>query len=68
MGSNEWPSWEYETMRVPRGTTKKEATDPKARLNKLGSDGWELSDTIEYVGGGTKFLVFKRPTDGGGDA
>ncbi len=38
-----------------------EAVDPEAALNGLGADGWELVDTIEYVGGGTKFLVFKRP-------
>ncbi|WP_227380795.1 DUF4177 domain-containing protein [Haladaptatus halobius] len=53
--------WEYHTLRPPRGSTKKEAIDPSAELNELGKDGWELVDTIEYVGGGTKFLVFKRP-------
>ncbi|QKY19818.1 DUF4177 domain-containing protein [Halolamina sp. CBA1230] len=52
--------WEYETLRPPRGSTKKEATDPKATLNELGEEGWELADTIDYVGGGTKFLVLKR--------
>ena len=52
--------WEYETLRPPRGATKKEATDPKAVLNELGEEGWELADTIDYVGGGTKFLVLKR--------
>jgi hypothetical protein len=56
-------AWEYETLRPPRGTTKKEATDPKAALNRLGSDGWELVDTVDYVGGGTKYLLFKRPVD-----
>ncbi len=53
--------WEYETLRPQRGTTKKEAVDPKAELNELGEEGWELIDTVEYVGGGTKYLVFKRP-------
>lgn len=53
--------WEYETIRPPRDETKKEATDPKAVLNELGTDGWEFVGTIEYEGGGTKYLVFKRP-------
>lgn len=53
--------WEYETLRPPRGPTKKEAIDPKAQLNELGGDGWELVTTVEYVGGGTKYMVFKRP-------
>lgn len=55
--------WEYETLRPPRESTKKEATDPKAQLNELGAEGWELVETIEYTGGGTKLLVFKRPAD-----
>lgn len=55
--------WEYETVRPPRGSTKMEASDPRAELNELGAEGWELVDTIDYVGGGTKFLVFKRPQD-----
>ena len=53
--------WEYETFRPPREATKKEVTDPKTQLNALGSEGWELAETVEYTGGGTKFLVFKRP-------
>ncbi|EMA44951.1 DUF4177 domain-containing protein [Halococcus saccharolyticus] len=56
--------WEYETLRPPRGSTKKEATDPKTQLNELGGKGWELVSTVEYVGGGTKYFVFKRPIDG----
>jgi len=57
--------WEYETLRVPRGATKKESTDPKAELNELGAEGWELTGSIDYTGGGgTKFLLFKRPSDG----
>lgn len=55
--------WEYETLRPPREATKKEASDPKAELNALGEEGWELVETIEYTGGGTKYLVFKRPRD-----
>ena len=42
----------------------KEADDPEAALNDLGADGWELVTTVEYVGGGTKYLVLKRPADG----
>lgn len=53
--------WEYETLRPTRGATKKEAEDPKAELNELADDGWRLVDTIDYTGGGTKFLVFERP-------
>lgn len=52
--------WEYETLQPPRGSTKKESVDPKAALNELGKEGWELVDTVDYVGGGTKFLVLKR--------
>ncbi|KYH26613.1 hypothetical protein HAPAU_17120 [Halalkalicoccus paucihalophilus] len=58
--------WEYETLRPPREATKREASDPKAELNALGEEGWELVETIEYTGGGgTKYLVFKRPVDDG---
>ncbi|MFB9804074.1 DUF4177 domain-containing protein [Haladaptatus pallidirubidus] len=53
--------WEYKTIRPPRGSTKKESIDPVNDLNDLGEEGWELVSTIEYVGGGTKYLVFKRP-------
>jgi hypothetical protein len=53
--------WEYETIRPPRDETKKEARDPTEELNELGADGWELVETIEYDGGGTKYLVLKRP-------
>lgn len=67
MNSKARDSWEYETLRVPRGSTKKEAIDPKAELNELGNEGWELADTIDYVGGGTKFLVFKRLAKDGTD-
>ena len=53
--------WEYATCRPPRDETQKEAIDPQAELNRYGSEGWELAETIEYVGGGTKYLVFRRP-------
>lgn len=53
--------WEYETLRPPRDETKKEAVDPKAEMNQLGAEGWEVVETIDYEGGGTKYLVFKRP-------
>jgi hypothetical protein len=63
MTSTERTEWEYETLRPPRGSTKKEAVDPTDELNELGSDGWELVGTIDYVGGGTKYLLFKRPVE-----
>ena len=47
---------------APRAN-KKEATDPKAQLNELGEDGWELVTSVEYAGGGTKHLLFKRPVN-----
>ena len=61
MTGNAHTEWEYETLRPDRDATKKEAVDPKARLNELGAAGWELVETISYEGGGTKYLVFKRP-------
>jgi hypothetical protein len=64
---SDYTRWEYETIAPPKGSTQKEATDPKAHLNELGEEGWELVDTIEYIGGGTKFLVFKRPKASEGD-
>jgi hypothetical protein len=60
--------WEYQTLRPPREATKKEASDPKAELNELGAAGWEFVTTVEYTGGGTKFLIFKRPADEDGSA
>lgn len=59
--------WEYKTLRPPRGETKKEAEDPVDELNALGADGWELVETVDYTGGGTKLLVFKRPAGGAPD-
>ncbi|WP_232688601.1 DUF4177 domain-containing protein [Halobacterium zhouii] len=53
--------WEYAVFRPPRGETKKEAENPEDELNEYGADGWELAETIDYSGGGTKYLVFKRP-------
>jgi hypothetical protein len=61
MSESEATRWEYETLRPPRDATRKEAKDPKAELNQLGADGWEFVATIDYEGGGTKYLVFKRP-------
>lgn len=57
--------WEYEKLRPPRDETRKEANDPKAELNQLGADGWELAGTVEYEEGGTKYLVFRRPAHTG---
>lgn len=42
----------------------KEAVDPEDELNELGADGWELAGAVEYEGGGTKFLILKRPASG----
>lgn len=52
--------WEYETLRVPREALKKESANPKDEINELAADGWRLAETIDYTGGGTKFLVFER--------
>ena len=52
--------WEYETLRVPREETKKESADPRDELNEYAADGWRLVETIDYTGGGTKFLVLER--------
>ncbi|AGB37939.1 DUF4177 domain-containing protein [Natronococcus occultus] len=59
--------WEYETARPPRAATMEEASDPEELLNEYGREGWELVSTIEYTGGGTKYLVFKRPADRSSD-
>lgn len=59
--------WEYETLRPPRGETRKESADPKTELNELAAEGWRLVDTIDYTGGGTKFLILERPADAGTD-
>ncbi|SFG09661.1 protein of unknown function [Halopelagius inordinatus] len=57
--------WEYRTLKPPREATQKEARDPTEELNELGREGWELVDTIDFTGGGTKLLVLKRPRDEG---
>lgn len=72
MEESETDRWEYETLRPPRGETQKESVDPKAALNDLAAEGWRFVGTIEYTGGGTKFLVLERPArpsdDSGDDA
>lgn len=55
--------WEYRSLRPPRESTKQEAADPTEQLNELGADGWELTETIAYSGGGTKYLILKRPAE-----
>jgi hypothetical protein len=57
--------WEYETLRPPREETRKESGDPKDEINELATEGWRLVETVDYTGGGTKFLVFERPARGG---
>lgn len=61
MANTEITRWEYKTLRPQRESTKKELSDPKDDLNELGEEGWELVETITYEGGGTKYLVLKRP-------
>ena len=61
--SNDTVRWEYETLRPPREATRKQASDPKAELNELGSEGWELAETIEYIGGG-KMVSALNPSQG----
>ena len=53
--------WEYRSVRPPREETMKEASDPTARLNELGAEGWDLATTIDYTDGGTKYVIMKRP-------
>jgi hypothetical protein len=53
--------WEYEILRPPRDETKKEAENPKVAINELAAEGWRLVETIDYSGGGTKYIVFERP-------
>lgn len=43
----------------------KEASDPTARLNELGTEGWDVATTIDYTDGGTKYIIMKRPRGGG---
>ena len=64
MDNDQSSRYEYYTLRPPREATKKEAADPVDELNDLGADGWELITTVEYSGGGTKFLVLRRPYTG----
>ncbi|SEO62314.1 protein of unknown function [Halogranum amylolyticum] len=56
--------WEYRAVRPPREATKKESRDPTDQLNDLAGEGWRLVETVEYVGGGTKYFVFERPYRG----
>lgn len=55
---------EYRTVRPPRGETMKEAEDPESALNAHATEGWKLVATVDYTGGGTKYLVMARPVDG----
>lgn len=68
MATNRSPEYEYYTLRPPREATKKEAADPVDELNQLGADGWGLITPVAYTGGGTKFLVLKRPRTGTADS
>ncbi|ADJ14665.1 hypothetical protein [Halalkalicoccus jeotgali] len=57
-------AWEYRTLVPPREATQKEAGNPEEEMNDLGADDWEFAGTIDYTGGGTKYLLFKRPAGG----
>jgi hypothetical protein len=61
-------NWEYELLRPPRDETKKEAANPQSEINALAADGWRLIDTIDYTGGGTKYIVFERPRSDGNNS
>lgn len=63
MFSEQQVTWEYRTLRPPREETKKEASDPTDELNELGAEGWEVAETIDYTGGGTKYVLLKRPVE-----
>lgn len=61
------PQWEYKIVELSGGGLFGGGEEPtEASLNELGGDGWELVDTVDYVGGGTKYLVLKRPAEGDG--
>jgi hypothetical protein len=60
MDSTASSGWEYRVVEPPREPSQKEARDPTETLNEAAAEGWELDETIDYVGGGTKFLVFRR--------
>lgn len=62
---NSTERWEYRTIKPPRTATKKEVEDPESVLTELGSEGWEFVNTLDYVGGGTKYLILKRAIRGG---
>lgn len=63
MSSTNQQRWEYRSVRPPREETMKEAADPTGRLNELGANGWEVATTIDYAGGGTKYIIMKRPKE-----
>jgi len=63
MGNSYPTRWEYATCRPERDETRKEAEDPEALLNDYAADGWEFVNTVDYTGGGTKYLVFRRPAE-----
>lgn len=60
MSKTDQQRWEYRSVRPPREETLKEASDPTERLNELGAEGWNMATTIDYAGGGTKYIIMKR--------
>jgi hypothetical protein len=55
--------WEYKVVEPPTELTMRESANPERALNDLGEQGWRLTETVSYDGGGTKFLVFVRPRE-----
>jgi hypothetical protein len=61
--------WEYKTIEFGKrgaflGLLKVEASALSDALNKLGSEGWELVNSVSPIGGGNTsglVLIFKRP-------
>ncbi|UPV99719.1 hypothetical protein M0R88_14510 [Halorussus gelatinilyticus] len=66
MSADTTPRWEYRVVKPPREPTKKEVRDPTRLLDEVAAEGWELDETLDYVGGGTKFLVLRRPASATG--
>lgn len=56
--------WEYKVIDVSQSWSPlkgMQTRSPEELLNELGSDGWELVDTLSEGGGNTQSLVLKRP-------
>jgi hypothetical protein len=67
MSADTRPRWEYRVVKPPREPSKKEVRDPSGLLDEAATEGWELDETLDYVGGGTKYLVLRRPVSAAGE-